>query len=83
MKKIKIPHHSFLITDICLPEEACKIQEFAKKLGYDLSLDECKDLWIIFNEAAYCDEKIEVSLESVQKAITYIERGLIWSNPIL
>lgn len=83
MKKIKIPHNSFLITDICSEDEAKKIQELSKSLGYNLSTTECKDLWIIFNEAAYCEEIIEISLENVKKAINYIERGVIWSNPIL
>lgn len=78
MKKLKIPKYS-LFAIITLPElKAVEIQKICTELGYDLSIEECKHLWTMYCETFYnAEDKIDKN--SIQKAINYIEKGVIWS----
>ena len=78
MKKLKIPKYS-LFALVTLPElKAVEIQKICAELGYDLSIDECKHLWTMYCETFY-DVEDKIDKTSIQKAINYIEKGVIWS----
>lgn len=80
MKTLKVPNHYSLLSELsCTSEEAECIQKHCHTLGYNLSLKECKDLWVILNELFY--NQADITLGNVQLVIRYVEQGIIWRNP--
>ena len=77
MKKLKIPNYSFLILTPYTESDINKIQSICKDLGYELTQKECMHLWTIYSEASY-EDSLAITKNTVQRAITYIEKGVIW-----
>lgn len=78
MKTLKVPNYTFLTTVPLTDEILSKIQYFSRELGYNLSLNDCRNLWLMYSEAIYEDNPT-VNTENVKKAIKYIEHGVIWN----